>query len=204
MGGVFMWKIAKVLWSLVLVLAFLILGALLADKQVLREGFIRMHIRANSNTAEDQREKLAVRDELLKHLSFRAEEMKTVEETKTYLQTHLDEMEACVNTFLAERGSCNRASVHFSAEAFDTREYDGFSLPAGVYESLIVEIGNGEGKNWWCVVFPSLCLQDFDAAATAADFDSGVQSTLTQEDGYEIRFFLLECLGKLENFFHKS
>lgn len=199
-----MWKITKYLWCLVLVLALLIFGALLADKQVLKESFIRMHIRANSNSAEDQTEKLAVRDELLEFLSHQTDEIDSVEEARQFLQQNIRELEACANSCLQERGSDNRAEICLRKEAFDTRDYVDFSLPAGVYEALVVEIGSGEGNNWWCVVFPTLCLQDFYTAAAAVDMDDGIQSTLAQEEGYEVRFFLLECLGKLENFFHKS
>ena len=83
------------------------------------------------------------------------------------------------------------------------RQYDTFALPSGVYESLRISIGEAQGKNWWCVVFPSLCMpavgENFSDAAAGAGFDDGLTNTLQQKKGYEIRFFLLDWLGWLEN-----
>jgi len=85
------------------------------------------------------------------------------------------------------------------------RNYDTFRLPAGVYESLRIVIGEGEGKNWWCVVFPELCLpataEGFESVAVGSGFSEALSGALTGETQYEIRFFLLDCFGRLENFF---
>ena len=197
-------KTAKILWSAVLVLTMLLLGAVLADKQYLRENVVRMHIRANSDSVSDQQEKLAVRDALLEYLTETDENVSNAGEAKAFLQENLGELENRANSVLADNNSQHCAKVSLREEAFPTREYEEFSLPAGVYDALVVEIGNAEGKNWWCVVFPSLCLQDFCTAAAAVDMEQGLQNTLSGNNGYEVRFFLLECIGKIENFFHNS
>ena len=93
-------------------------------------------------------------------------------------------------------------------EEFATRYYDTFTLPAGIYEALRITIGEGEGQNWWCVVFPTLCVgatvEEFEETAHCAGFSDGLTGALTGEDGYEVRFFFLDALGKLENFLHKG
>ncbi len=87
-------------------------------------------------------------------------------------------------------------------EAFPAREYDTFALPAGCYDALRITVGEGQGQNWWCVVFPRLCLptvsEDFEVEAVGAGFSDTLTGALTGE--YEVRFFLLELLGRLENF----
>ena len=105
-------------------------------------------------------------------------------------------------------GSGETAKITFLKEEFDTREYDTFSLPAGVYESLRITIGEGAGKNWWCVVFPSLCVpattEGFADTAAGSGFDNSLTGALGNNGGYKVRFFLLDCLGRIENFFHRS
>ena len=95
----------------------------------------------------------------------------------------------------------SRAVVTLCRETFDIRKYDTFTLPAGVYESLRVVIGEGQGHNWWCVAFPTLCMsattEDFEAAAQTAGMDENLSETLT--GGYQLRFFLLDALGRAEN-----
>ena len=95
------------------------------------------------------------------------------------------------------------AKVSLRRELFPTRDYETFRLPAGVYRTLRVTIGAGEGHNWWCVVFPALCLpanaEDFEAVCEAAGFTEGEISALTEDSGeIEVEFKTLELLGKLK------
>lgn len=179
-------------------------GTLYADRKALNENLIRLHVIANSDSEEDQQLKLQVRDAVVEKLRESMQDLPSVEEAKAYLQEHLPELEDFVNQVIRELGSTDRAVVTLSRESYDTREYDTFSLPAGYYESLRIVIGEGEGENWWCVVFPSLCLpatsEDFSDTAVGAGFSEDLTHSLQQED-FEIRFFLLDCWGRIENFF---
>ena len=120
----------------------------------------------------------------------------------------MDELEQAANAVFQAEGFSDRAVVTLTREEFPTREYDTFSLPAGVYDSLRVTIGSGEGRNWWCVVFPSLCVpaaSDGTAdMAVGAGFSDSLTGAITEEPEYEVRFFLLDCIGYLENLFHKG
>lgn len=178
-------------------------GCLLADRQRLNEELIRLHVVANSDSSDDQSVKLLVRDAVTKSLEQDLKQMASMEEAKAYLQENLPRIQRIANEVLEAAGFDEEAVVSLCREAFDTREYDTFSLPAGVYESLRITIGAGQGHNWWCVVFPSLCLpatsEGFADAAETAGFPGSLNSALTGEAGYELHFYLLDAMGKLEN-----
>ena len=201
-------KLAKIMGTCMLLAALAWFGTVLADRQSLNENVIRLHVVAASDSEEDQQIKLQVRDALIETLQPGMDGLADADAAKEYLRSRLEDLKETANRILTEAGSEDQATVTLAKEAFSTRDYDTFSLPAGVYESLRVTIGQGEGKNWWCVVFPSLCLpatsEGFEDAAAGAGFQDGLTNTLQQEDGYEIRFFFLDCLGWLENLFHKG
>ena len=104
---------------------------------------------------------------------------------------------------LEAAGVDSRAVATLCQETFDIRNYDTFTLPAGVYESLRIVIGEGEGKNWWCVAFPTLCLsattEGFEEAAQTGGMDAGLTQTLSNGEPYQLRFYLLDAFGRLEN-----
>ena len=179
---------------------------LIRDKQSLQSNLVRLHVVANSDLPADQEIKLRVKDAIVSYLQEDMNLLQSAQEAKTYLQEKLPEIEAFANKVLKKYHVNQSAFVSLQKEAFDTRDYDTFSLPAGVYESLRVVIGNGAGKNWWCVVFPSLCLpattSEFQDTAVGAGFSDGLVDTISKADGYEIRFYLLDFIGKIENLFH--
>ena len=198
-------KFIKFAWSSVLVIALFALGILLADKLWLRENVIRLRVVAASDDACDQENKLLVRDAINKYLEKKLEDAPNAATAKSYLTGQLDALEEVATAVLRAQGSQETAKVYLTKENADTRTYDTFRLPAGVYETLRVDIGQAQGKNWWCVIFPSLCVpattEGFQAAAAGAGFDAGLTESLSETQNFEIRFFLLDCLGKLEEFF---
>ena len=208
MDGVFVRKIMKRLLVLPLLVSFLFVVGLVKDHNALCEGLIRLHVVASSDGIEDQKIKLSVRDLVLNSLSDAMEDMTDIEQAKDYIRSHVPQLEAAINETLHRLGVEQTAVVQFLEEEFSARNYETFSLPSGLYQSLRVVIGEGSGKNWWCVVFPAMCLEattDYvEDVAAGAGFSSELTSSLTGEEGYEIRFFLLDVLGKIENFFHLS
>ena len=133
-------------------------GTVIADRERLNKELIRLHVVANSDTAEDQNLKLLVRDAVITSLRQALADVQDTQQAKEYLEENLPKLQELANKTLDAAGSTQRAVVTLCREGFPTRQYDTFSLPAGVYEALRITIGEGEGKNWWCVVFPSLCL----------------------------------------------
>lgn len=195
-----LWK--RVFFCLILAIAFWT-GTLIADKKTLRKELIRFHVVAASNGNLDQDIKLQIRDAVLESISQDLQNMSDVEEAKRYLQESIPKIQAIANRILDFAGIEDRAQVSLCTEAFAARQYDTFTLPAGIYESLKIVIGRGEGENWWCVAFPSLCIPatqvDFEAAAVSAGFSKPLTKSLSNQSRYQFRFFLLDTIGKIEN-----
>ena len=181
---------------------------LITDRQRLDDELIRLHVVANSDSEKDQNIKLQVRDAVLASLQKDLEKISDVEDARAYLQENLPKIRAIANETLDAVGFDGEAVVTLCKEAFGTRYYDTFTLPAGVYESLRIIIGEGAGKNWWCVAFPTLCVpattEGFADAAVGAGFSETLSGTLAGKDGYEVRFYLLDVLGRVENFFFEE
>ena len=201
-------KFLKAVGILSLLAAAVYISSVLRDADQLNENILRLHVVANSDSAEDQAVKLKVRDAVLSTLEDAAAAARSKEEAKTLLNNKLEELESAANAVLDAQGITDRAKVTLTQEEFPTRVYDTFTLPAGVYDSLRITIGSGEGHNWWCVVFPSLCVpaatEGVADTAASAGFSDSLSGAITGEPGYEVRFFLLDCLGRLENFFRKG
>ena len=180
--------------------------ALVADREQLKNELIRLHVVAASDSDEDQAIKLQVRDAVLESLRRGLEDVTDVEGAKAYIRENLPRLEAAANEALAAAGCGDLATVKLQAEEFAARVYDTFSLPAGIYDTLRVTIGEGAGHNWWCVAFPSLCLpattDGFEAVAAGAGFSPELTDTLTGE--YEVRFLLLDLVGHIENLLHRE
>ena len=178
------------------------------DKQTLRNELIRLHVVAASDSSEDQALKLRVRDAIVTSLQEELTNVADVQQAKVYLEENLPKIEALANRVLQAAGCPDVATVTLQLEEFATRYYDTFTLPAGIYEALRVTIGEGEGQNWWCVVFPTLCVgatvAEFEETAQCAGMPDVLTSTLAGEPGYEVRFFILDALGRLENFLSKG
>ncbi len=177
-------------------------GGLVSQREQLNENLIRLHVVADSDSPEAQTIKLEVRDAVIATLSDAMQSIADIDEAKAYIRENLPKIEAAANAVLEKAGCGENAIATFAEEVFDTRFYDTFSLPAGVYEALRITIGDGEGKNWWCVVFPTLCVpatsEGFADVAAGAGFPDTLTAALEGEQGYELRFYLLDLLGRLE------
>lgn len=201
-------KWIKRLFFLAILVACVGIGALIADSNRLKSELIRLHVVANSDTQADQAVKLQVRDALLDSLREDLELAVDASQAKAYLEEKLPKLELLANEVLDKAGFSERAHITLGMDAFPLREYDTFSLPSGLYQTLKVVIGEGNGHNWWCVVFPQLCLPataaEFEETAVEAGLDDPMIQTLRREEPYTVRFYLLDLLGKIENFFYSE
>lgn len=201
-------KLLKRMGICLLAVVLVWFGCLVADRQKLRSELIRLHVVANSDSEEDQKLKLQVRDAVVENLQEAMASAADQEAAKAYLQEQLPQIQQLAQKVLREAGCDDSVQVSLAMEEFGTRVYDTFTLPAGLYESLRIVIGDGEGHNWWCVVFPSFCVpavsDDFQDTAAAAGFSDSLTGTLEGKEGYEVRFFLLDALGEIENFLHRG
>ena len=177
---------------------------LVKDMKTLREGLIRLHVVGASNEEVDQTLKLQVRDAVIESLQKEFNHVADVAQAKVYLQDNLSNIQVLATQVLESAGVDDSVSVSLGREAFPMRVYDTFALPSGVYETLRITIGEGRGRNWWCVAFPALCVgatvEDFEQTALCAGLSEPLSQTLAGESDYEVRFLLLDALGKLENF----
>lgn len=119
--------------------------------------YLRMHIRANSDSAQDQAVKYEVRDALVEYLTPLVAECTSRDKAEKIISSHADLLSVEAEKVLKKEGFYYGATVAVKWESFPTRVYDKYVLEAGEYLSLIVELGSGEGANWWCVVYPPLC-----------------------------------------------
>ena len=177
---------------------------IVTDSRELREGLLRLHVVGASDSAEDQEVKLLVLDAVLASLEDGLQDLTDVDAAVDYVARMLPKVEAAANRCLAAAGFSDTVAVSLTEEAFPTRDYDNFSLPAGVYRALRVVIGEGEGRNWWCVVFPQLCMAGEDFVETASVAGLSPELTGTLEGEYELRFWVLEKWGEMKNRFFDS
>ena len=160
---------------------------------------IRLHIIANSDSEEDQNVKLKVRDAILDHIG--AYDAQTKEEALDMIENDKEKIIKIATQVLKNNGFSDTVRLEIGNEAYPVREYDTFSLPAGEYTSLRVIIGDGEGQNWWCVLFPPLCT-DYaigydDEAYTDVGLSKDQYDLITGSDGeYKIKFKLLEIAAE--------
>lgn len=199
--------IGKLLFLLIVIGAILWVIGAVESNATLKNEIIRLHIIANSNSDEDQAEKLKVRDGVLAYIEEEISKLPSREEAENYIRSKLADIEKVANQILAENGSAHIAKVKLGLKEFGKRIYETFTLPSGVYKALQIEIGEAEGENWWCVVFPGLCMpatsNEFCEVAVSAGFSEDVVETISNTGEYKIRFFILDFLGKIENFLFK-
>ena len=177
-------------------------AALQAQSQRMAEKIIRLHVVANSDSDVDQAVKLRVRDAVLREAQ---NVLSDASDAKQAIAAQLPALEAAANAELRRQGSGDTACVSFRRELFPTRDYDTFSLPSGMYQSLRVTIGEGAGHNWWCVIFPSLCVpatpDGFADAAAAGGFSDAEIGLMTRANGaYTVKFRSLELLQALKKY----
>ena len=164
------------------------------------DSVIRLHVLANSDTEEDQAIKLKVRDAVLAHTGTLLENVSTKEEAEEILNQNLEQIRAVSEQTLREIGAPNTVQVTLTVEDYPRRTYEQAALPAGEYLSLRVMIGEAEGQNWWCVLFPQMCLStasaEREASCLAAGLSEGQYRFITQSDGtgYRVRFKLVEMV----------
>lgn len=198
-------KIWKIPVCVVLAVCLMFAGSVLQDRMALSQKIIRLHVVAASDELADQELKLRIRDAVMDYLSDGIARFTDVQQAKRYLQSELENLKALAMGVIHSSGFAYDVRVTLDEEAFETRYYDTFTLPAGVYDSLRIVIGPGQGSNWWCVVFPGLCLpkstQDMQTSAAGAGFSDTLTGSISQEEGYTVRFWILDCLGRIQNFF---
>jgi len=183
--------------------AFLVSGTMaLGAQDQLADKVVRLHVLANSDSEADQALKLKVRDRVLVRATELLESSADRAQAEERLRAALPELEEIAAAEIASNGYDYGVTASLTDTAFLTKEYDGFTLPAGEYLALRVVIGEGAGQNWWCVVFPPLCTAasaDVPAAALAAGLTEDEVGLITEADaGYVLKFKTVELWEQLK------
>ncbi len=190
------WELAGIL---TLFLAFTYFAAAGQTQAQVADKLVRLHVIANSDTAADQALKLQVRDAVLEVTQDIGAECADTQETQEALQAHLQEIQEAARQVIRQEGYDYPVTAQLKREYYPSKVYENFALPAGDYTGLKVKIGAARGHNWWCVVFPPLCM----SAATREAFTGFTEeeAAFVQQDGtrYALRFKAAELVDQLRH-----
>ncbi|WP_458783637.1 stage II sporulation protein R [Vallitalea sediminicola] len=146
------------------------------------DSLIRFHVVANSDSEEDQKLKLKVRDEILKKMNGILGESKNIEETRQLIYNNKENIKEIAEKVIEENNYDYKIDVKLKMEQFPLKTYGDIILPPGEYEALLVEIGEAKGKNWWCVMFPPLCFVDVTHGVVPEETKETLKRVLTDEE----------------------
>ena len=164
------------------------------SQQTLAEDVLRLRVVADSDEAADQGIKLRVRDRVLELMQPLQEQADSRTEMQRLVREHMQDITNAAQQEVYDCGSTDLVTACLAEEWYPTREYGSFSLPAGTDEWLQIRIGSAEGHNWWCVLYPAMCL---DPASAETELTEQAQAMIHPEGSYQIRFRTAEPLGSL-------
>ena len=167
----------------------------------IRNDVFRLHVIANSDSEEDQALKLRVRDAVLEYTGELFFECRGKGESINRAESRLGEIKSLCCKTVRESGYTYPVDVYITKMYFGTRVYDSFTLPAGEYDTLRIVIGKGEGHNWWCVLFPALCLPGATGDELRTVMNDNEADIVSSGEKYEIRFKFVEWIEGLFSVF---
>jgi len=182
-GSVIQFLTAATRFLFVILIICIIYGG--TTQKEISNNIVRLHIVANSDSAVDQKLKLKVRDAVLEHMHEKYPDGATREEAAAYLKASLPLIKEIAAGVVKESGSDIEVNARYGVYPFPTKEYEGLVLPAGMYEAVRVELGSAKGQNWWCIMFPPLCVAD----ANSLKMDAKAMNQLREglgDDNYRL------------------
>ncbi|MFC7062262.1 stage II sporulation protein R [Halobacillus seohaensis] len=170
-----------------------------AEYQVIPDEAIRLRILADNNGEQAQNLKRSVRDAVNAEITTWVESLTSIESARKLIQFRMDKIEEIVGDTVKQSGlNETYTATYDNSVQFPTKLYGNYVYPAGQYEAILITIGEGEGDNWWCVLFPPLCFLDFSSGSTVAEEDEDQQEDLTEEpEEKEVEFFIVKLWNKL-------
>ena len=173
--------------TILMVMALWMLAAIncyIPEPENEHEGILRFHVIANSDSREDQELKLGVRDYVLPKIEKEIAAQMTGEETldegiaEAYVEHNLERIKKWALKYVREKGADYKITTELGVRAIPAKQYDDIFFPAGNYKALTITIGEGKGQNWWCVVFPPLCLIDCENSAYSEKFGTDAKDRI--------------------------
>ena len=169
----------KKLYIIILIFFIIFVTNIKASNNIIPDEAIRLRVIANSNTKYDQDIKLKVRDNIQNKLYELLKNTKGIDTAREIINNNLDDIDQIVNNTLKSENYSNSYNINFGQNYFPEKKYKGITYKEGYYESLVVTLGSGEGDNWWCVLFPPLCVLEAE-----------------ESDEVEYKFFIQELIEK--------
>ena len=160
----------------------------------IRKDVVRLHILANSDTQEDQQLKIKVRDAITAQTAGWLDGVANEQEAIALIQERLPQLEEIAKRTITEQGYRYSVQVSLCDMYFSTREYGDITMPAGMYTAVRVEIGEAKGKNWWCVVYPPLCIRSAVKEQSLSDVLDDREMAVVNGKGYVVRFKVVEVV----------
>lgn len=194
------------LFFYILISAFFYVDAVSSD---ISDSVFRLHVIANSDSKEDQELKYKVRDKVLEYMNLISKNCTSKEDVINLAKTHQEEFKNIAQSVIKENGYNYNVNIYIGKYDFPTKTYGDISFPAGNYDCLRIEIGESQGQNWWCVMFPPLCFVDVTSGIVPEDSKSLMQNNLTDEEysiisdnhspDIQIKFGLIEMFNNFKN-----
>lgn len=158
----------------------------------------RFHILANSDSEEDQALKLKVRDKVLERTKILFDTANSKSDAEKFVKANLETIEEIAQNEVYKNGYNYPVKAEVVNMHFDTRYYESYTLPSGMYDALRITIGNAKGHNWWCVMYPSICISTVDEGKDRAkDALSDDEYSVVTDDKVEYKFFIVELFQKI-------
>ncbi len=182
--------------AFILLISALVIAVIPTDAEgAIYDDTVRLHIIANSDSEADQALKLDLRDAVLENFGAQLATAENANDAEMITEALLPEIELFSEEFVSSRGYSYSVSASLTKEYYGTRVYEDFTLPSGEYISLRIIIGEGEGQNWWCVMYPPMCL-DASLCGDGAAAYSNEEVRLIKSGGFKIKFKILELLSE--------
>ncbi len=160
----------------------------------IRKDVVRLHILANSDTQADQKLKYAVRDAITEKTAGWLDGVTDESQALALIEQNLSQLQTIAEKTVREQGFAYPVQVSLCDMYFSTRVYDDITMPAGMYTAVRIEIGQAQGKNWWCVVYPPMCIRSAVKEQTLSDVLNGREMAVVNGEGYAVRFKIVEVL----------
>lgn len=180
--------VKKILLLTVIILVFTLTAGFIYTEDVYdnvesyRNKLIRFHVIANSDNDLDQKLKLKVRDEILDKIGVKLDDSKSIDESRNILKENINEIKYIAKETVVKNGYDYDIEVDLGKHNFPTKNYGDITLPAGEYEAIRIVIGDGNGKNWWCVMFPPLCYVDITHGLSTSETETQLTEVLDDEE----------------------
>ena len=191
-------KIFVPIFVLLLLISAYVMPFIETSERISQDVF-RLHILANSDEEYDQQLKLKVRDAVLEKGQEVFLNCSSLDEIITACENNIDLFSETARACIADNGYGYGVNVYVDKEYFNTRKYEEITLPGGIYNALKIEIGEAQGHNWWCVMFPAICLSAVSDSEINEILDEEEVNLINSNEKYEIRFKIVEIYEKIKS-----